>query len=67
MQRGHWKMTLEKENGEHDQPRDPEALSEAEARELEGRRKGKKRALAPQKRALAPPTHGVLGSIMGNA
>ena len=32
-----------------------------------GGEKGKKKALAPKKRALAPPTHGVLGSTMGNA
>ena len=38
--------TQEKKHGEHGQPWDPEALSEAEEE-----RKGKKRALAPKKRA----------------
>ena len=36
--------TQEKKHGEHGQPWDPEALSEAEEE-----RKGKKRALAPKK------------------
>ena len=38
--------TPKRKNGEHGQPRDPEALSEAEEE-----RKEKKRALAPKKRA----------------